>query len=373
MPGGFGGTDIYVSYLAKGKWSKPQNLGPKINTFGNEMFPCITPGGDLYFASDGLPGFGSLDIFVTKKVNGEWIMPVNMGKDINSSYDDFALTFYKSTGSGLFCSNRPGGKGEDDIYLFKEIPPAPVVIPHYYVSGCVKDKNTREPVPGATIFLLNEKEGKVQILKTGNNGCFKTEITKGINYLAKAMQPGYVADCESFKFDESEEKTDLSIPRDLLLDKLAVNRKFKLENIYYDFDKWNIRPDAEPALDSLIKIMKVNNITVELGSHTDCRGSDEYNQKLSQRRAESAVQYIVSHGINPSRITAKGYGKSEPVNKYLDCSKCTEIQHQENRRTEIKVVSFEGKPEETFDQSKYSEGESFNISAFPEKFFRECK
>jgi outer membrane protein OmpA-like peptidoglycan-associated protein/tetratricopeptide (TPR) repeat protein len=373
MPGGIGGTDIYMCHKENDKWSKPVNLGPKINTEGNEMFPEITDDGILYFASDGLPGYGGLDVYISKKVKGEWSSPENIGAAINSSFDDFALAPYKSGKSGLFCSNRPGGAGDDDIFIYREVPPAPVIPPQYFVSGCVKDKVSNQPVPGATVFLLNEKEGKVLVVKAGANGCFKTPVILGISYKAKAMQPGYIADCESFQFDAKEVKTDLSLPRDLMLDKLAVNRKFVLENIYYDFDKWNIRPDAEPSLNSLVKIMTENNITVELGSHTDCRGTAVYNQKLSQRRAESAVQYIITHGINPSRITAKGYGESEPVNKCVDGVKCTEEQHQANRRTEFKVVSFDLKPQEVFNADSYKEGEMLEVKALPTDFFKENK
>jgi peptidoglycan-associated lipoprotein len=371
MPGGIGETDIYVTSLdPDGKWSKPVNLGSKINTFGNEMFPNISQDGALYFASDGLPGFGSLDIFVSKKVNGEWTTPVNLGKNINSSYDDFSVAPYKTDSTGLFCSNRPGGKGLDDIYSFRPVPP---VIPHYFVRGCVKDKVSHEPIPGAKVFLLNQKEGKVLVIDADNTGCFRAEISLGYEYLAKGMKPGYIADCEQFKFGTEEKMTDLSMPRELLLDKLAVNRIFKLDNIYYDFDKWNIRPDAEPSLNALIKIMKENNITVELGSHTDCRGSDQYNQKLSQRRAESAVNYIVQHGINASRITAKGYGESKPVNKCVNGVKCTEAQHQDNRRTEFKIISSEVQPAETFDHGKYKGGETIEVKSLPDDFFKECK
>lgn len=370
MPGGYGGTDIYVSSLIDGKWSKPVNLGQKVNTFGNEMFPSINEKGDLFFASDGLPGFGSLDIYVSHKKDNEFQEPVNMGRDINSSYDDFSLVSV-SPGSGLFCSNRPGGAGEDDIYMYKEIPPLP---PKYFVSGCVKDKMSNQPIPDATVFLLNEKDGKISVVKTNESGCFKTEITLGISYRAKAMQAGYIADCGSFTFDVSETKTDLSAPRVLLLDKLAVNRKFKLDNIYYDFDKWNIRSDAEPSLNVLITIMKENKITVELGSHTDCRGSKMYNEKLSQRRAESAVQYIISKGISSSRITAKGYGESEPVNQCVDGVKCSQSQHQDNRRTEFKVISLDVTPVvEAFDPAKYKDGDLIDSKELPDSFFKECK
>ena len=378
MKGGYGGTDIYFCTRESGKWSSPMNLGPVINTFGNEMFPYIEENGDLYFASDGHPGFGGLDIFVSRMVDGKWSTPKNLGLPINSSYDDFGFAEYKNTGKGLFCSNRPDGKGTDDIYCFKRIPveqpELPVVMtPPPTVSGCVKDKTTREPVPGATVFLLDNETGKVLIIKANSNGCFKTPVKKGTRYLVKAMQNGYIADCLPFSFDASLTQTDLSIPRDLLLDKLAVNRKFKLENIYYDFDKWNIRKDAEPSLNNLVMIMKENAITVELGSHTDSRGTDDYNNRLSQRRAESAVQYIVSAGIDPSRITAHGYGKTQLVNKCKTGVPCTEEEHQANRRTEFKVLSsYEDKTNTTFNPEKFREGEVIDTRFLPDGFFSSC-
>jgi outer membrane protein OmpA-like peptidoglycan-associated protein/tetratricopeptide (TPR) repeat protein len=370
MPGGFGGTDIYVSTMDDGKWTKPINLGPKINTFGNEMFPYIAGNGNLYFASDGLPGYGSLDIFMSKKINGEWTYPMNMGKSINSSYDDFALAEYKSTNTGLFCSNRPGSLGEDDLYFYKEKPPQVVPV-NYYVKGCVKDKTTNQPVPGATVFLQNMAKGKVLVLKADNSGCFRTQIDLGTSYLAKAMKEGYTEDCEQFIFDVTESKTDLSVPRDLLLDKV-VTPVFKLDNVYYDFDKWNIRPDAEVTLNTLVKTLKENNFSIELASHTDCRGTDAYNQKLSERRAESVRQYLISHGIDPSRITMKGYGESQPVNNCVDGVKCTEDQHQANRRTEFKIISSNVKAEDTFNPDNYKDGEMIDLQVLPSGFFKDC-
>jgi outer membrane protein OmpA-like peptidoglycan-associated protein/tetratricopeptide (TPR) repeat protein len=379
MKGGSGSTDIYFCTREEGeKWSNPTNLGPVINTFGNEMFPYIADNGDLYFASDGHPGFGGLDIFVSRMVDGKWTTPKNLGLPINSSYDDFSYAEYKNTGTGLFCSNRPDGIGSDDIYCFKSIPlavPAPPIAttPPDMVSGCVKDKTTKEPIPGAMVFLLNNESGKVLVIKANSNGCFKTPVKKGTHYLVKAMENGYIADCFPFTFDTSLTKNDLSIPRDLLLDKLSVNRKFKLENIYYDFDKWNIRKDAEPSLNNLVMIMKENAITVELGSHTDSRGSDDYNNRLSQHRAESAVQYIVSAGIAPSRITAHGYGKTQLVNRCSTGVPCSAAEHQANRRTEFKVLSsYEDKTNDTFNPEKFREGETIDIRFLPDEFFSGC-
>jgi outer membrane protein OmpA-like peptidoglycan-associated protein len=378
MKGGSGGTDIYYCIRADGKWGNPVNLGSDINTFGNEMFPYIADNGDLYFASDGHPGFGGLDIFVSKIVDGKWTTPKNLGMPINSSYDDFSLVECKKTGTGLFCSNRPDGIGGDDLYSYnrlpikvkKLIPPAP---PTVSISGCVKDKANMEPIPVASIFLLDDETGKVMVIKTNIQGCFKAKVKINSHYHLKAMQTDYIADCLPFVINEALAKQDPTIPRDLLLDKLAVNRKFKLDNIYYNFDKWDIREDAEPSLNNLVRIMKENPITVELGSHTDSRGSDEYNKLLSQRRAESAVKYIVSTGIDPSRITAHGYGETQLINKCKNGVPCTDAEHQENRRTEFKVTSsFEDKSNTTFNLEKYYDGQMVESKVLPSGFFFNC-
>ncbi len=381
IPGGYGGTDLYMCTLQVGTmqeetWSKPVNLGSVVNSFGNEMFPFLAENGDLYFASDGLPGYGGLDLFVSRKINGKWNRPENLGSPLNSSYDDFALILARDSVSGLFSSNRPGGLGIDDIYSFKKIRIIPVAqkIPAF-VSGYVKDKTTLEPIPEATVFLVEGGTDRALIIKTNIDGYFKTSVIKGKSYTVKAIQTGYIEDCFRFGFDTLNRQNDLSLPRDLLLDKLEVNKTYRLENIYYDFDKWNIRKDAEPSLDNLVRLMKENPLNIELSSHTDCRGSVGYNQVLSQKRAESAVSYIVLKGINPDRITAKGYGKSQLLNK-CNCAKdvqCTEPEHQLNRRTEFRILSWTGdKPDNYLSPGKFREGDVIDLEKLPVDFFRNC-
>jgi len=374
MDGGYGGTDIYMCKREDGKWSELVNPGATINTFGNEMFPYIAENGDLYFASDGLAGFGGLDLFVTRKTLGKWTNPENLGQQINSSYDDFSLATADTCKSGFFSSNRPGGFGSDDIYLLTPIPPIPPPSPHF-ISGCVKDKTTLEPIPGATLFLLDISLRKVFVMKADQKGCFRTPIDKGKPYSIKATQTAYLPDCLSFMIDTMNRRNDLLV-RDLLLDKLEMNKIFTLENIFYDFDRWNIRPDAKLSLNNLVRIMKENPVTIELGSHTDCRGSDEYNKVLSQKRAESAVLYIVTQGIDPTRITARGYGKSQLINR-CNCSKgveCNETEHQANRRTEFRIVGLSdqktNQPDET---DHFKVGEIISIKSFDDGFFGECK
>ena len=387
MPGGQGGSDLWMCVRNETGWSAPQNLGPEINTAGDEVFPSLQADGSLIFASDMLPGFGGLDIFFARHQDNKWVKPENAGLPLNSSYDDFAMNYAPGTKIGFFSSNRPGGQGSDDIYAFRELekpeppkpePPSPVVIEPpkpMFITGLVKDKKSLLPVEGATLFVYFPREGKVRIVKTGADGTFRMEVKEPAELSLKAMKPKYISDCETFSLAEVKPGETLTAPRELLLDKLEVNKVFKIDNIYYDFDKFNIREDAKPELDKLVRIMKENPINVELGSHTDSRGSSVYNERLSQNRAQSAVDYIVSQDINASRITAKGYGERQLVNKCSDGVKCSDAEHQANRRTEFKVTGYTA-PAATMDQfnpDTYQDGEVTDIRNLPGAFFGNCK
>jgi len=350
MPGGLGGTDIYKCKWQGGQWGQPENLGAEVNSFGDEMFPAIN-GNTLYFSSNGIAGFGGLDLFMSSIVNDKWTKAENLGMPINSSFDDFAMVLDARGKKGFFSSNRPGGKGSDDIYACRVLErpkKEPEVKPDTLkavISGLVKDKQTLNPMPGSTVFLLNTLTGKVRVLKADANGMFRDTITKGVFYVAKAMENNYLSDCINFKIDPSDTSHRLLTPRDLLLDRLELNKIFAVNNydietIYYDFDKWFIRPDAEKELDKLVQVMRENPVNIELGSHTDCRGTSNYNNELSQKRAESAVRYIVQQGISASRITAMGYGESQLINQCSDGVPCSPAEHQANRRTEFKVTGF---------------------------------
>ncbi|MBK7030053.1 MAG: OmpA family protein [Bacteroidales bacterium] len=382
MPGGAGGTDLWLCKKEGENWSQPINLGSKINTSGEEMFPSIQSDGSLLFASDMLPGYGGLDIFEAKATAQGWSDPVNAGLPLNSSFDDFAMNYAPGTKNGFFSSNRPGGAGSDDIYAFKklDIPtpviPIPVETPKpAFISGIVKDKTTMLPIAGATVFIFNPNSGKVNVLKTGADGQYKLLVERAAEYTVKAMKPKHISDCTPLLVTEIIPGTTVNAPRELLLDKLEVNRTFKIDNIYYDFNKFDIRADAKPELDKLVRIMNENPINVELGSHTDSRGSFEYNDKLSQNRAQSAVNYIVSTGINSSRITAKGYGEHQLTNECADGVKCSDEQHQANRRTEFKVIGYTAPTTimDQFDPEKFSNGEELDARLMPGGFFNPCK
>jgi outer membrane protein OmpA-like peptidoglycan-associated protein/tetratricopeptide (TPR) repeat protein len=395
MPGGMGGTDIYRCEWQNGNWGEPVNLGEKVNSFGNEMFPAIC-GDTLYFASDGFPGFGGLDVFRSTLKDGNWSVPENLGAPVNSSFDDFSFIIDKTGKMGFFASSRPGGVGSDDIYAYKTIPNKDTKkrktktsteaegegeeLLATEISGIVKDKESMQPMPGSTVFLLNTDSGKVKVLKTDESGQYKSRIQRGVMYVAKAMKNNYLADCLTFNFSTEDTVSQVTAPRDLLLDSLSLNKIFRIhnmdyeiENIYYDFNKYYIRPDAAEELDKLVQVMKENPVTIELGSHTDCRGSDEYNLDLSQKRAESAVRYIVLQGIDASRITAKGYGESRLVNHCSDGVYCTPEEHQANRRTEFKVTGYNiSDTRNTFDMDKFIDGESIPVYMFDRDFFINC-
>lgn len=393
-PGGNGQSDLYISRLVDGKWSEPENLGVEVNTFGNELFPFLANDSTLFFSSDGHLGFGGLDLYETNLVDGQWITPWNLKLPLNSPYDDFSMVFNKNMTEGFFSSNRPGGVGSDDIYAFKNYrrtpptdnrvaaPKAPLAKSGSktasekspVISGYVKDKSTSAPLDSATVFLFNTTTNVVLVLKTNPEGYFESPINKGDLYIAKAMKPDFFDDCLNFRIPGNETSLSLKTPRDLFLDRYALNQTFVIENIYYDLDKWFIREDAKPPLDNLVRILKQYPISVELGSHTDSRASYEYNIELSQKRAEAAVRYITFSGINPMRITAKGYGETMLVNKCADNVPCSEPEHQANRRTEFKItainISETGK--KSFDPNVFKAGDKIPVQLFDAEFFDGC-
>jgi len=366
MPGGQGGTDLYYSKLTNEGWSKPVNLGSMLNTSGNEMFPDLQNDSILYFSSNGLPGLGSLDIFKSSNVRNSWTKPENLLAPLNSAADDFGIIFSPDGNAGIFSSNREGGKGFDDLYTLRKVADS------ILFAGFVKDKATLLPLANATVFALNSRTQKVKILKTDASGHYAVYVRNGDQLTVKSMLKGYAPDLLSLGISNARPVKEMLAPRDLLLSKFKVNQVFRLENIYYDFDKWNIRADAATELDKVVAFMNENSpITIELGSHTDCRGSFKYNERLSERRAESAVAYIVSHGIAKGRITAKGYGEYQLVNKCADGVNCTPEEHQANRRTEVKITGILEQKETPAEESleKYKSGSSMDIHQFDKSFF----
>ncbi len=379
MPGGKGQSDLYISVRVNGEWQRPNNLGSEINTFGNEVFPFWANDSTLFFSSDGHVGYGGLDIYESKLEKGKWTTPWNLKLPINSPYDDFSIVFNKSLTDGFFSSNRTGGMGSDDIYAFRNYhrtpaTPKPIEKIEPLISGLVKDKKTMAPLDSVTVFLLNQDNGEVLVLKTNSKGYFETPIIKGATYIVKAMKQNYFNDCLSFSVTDDKNGINNQISRDLLLDKYALNQVFKIENIYYDLDKWFIRDDAKPSLGKLVGLLKQYPINVEIGSHTDSRATAKYNNLLSQKRAEAAVNYLISNGIDARRLTFKGYGETQLINKCADGIPCTEAEHQVNRRTEFKITSINVPVASgaLIDFNSFKSGDKVTSEKLGPEFFRSC-
>ncbi len=431
MPGGFGGSDIYVVEKTDSGWAAPVNMGGDINTEGDEMFPFISQSGILYFASNGHMGLGGLDIYMASRTPDGSYGIQNMGYPMNSSSDDFSLYLLSNETQGYFASNRPGGKGEDDIYQFTMLERPQESI---NLTGTTKNQKTKEIIPDARVIIL-DYEGNVVLNRLSDaKGQVTAQVTPGLYYAISAEKNGYGSINFKWLADKTQAKND-ALTLDILLpeiqewgvfgfiynkesgngvegveisiqakgennqpvykvtdengkfrqilgpdkdyiiilkkenyfthrgeistigmppgwidikefmevemEEIKVGKTIEIPNIYYDLAKWDIRTDAARELDKVVQFMNDNeSIKIELGSHTDSRGSNSSNQSLSQKRAESAVQYIVAHGIERDRISAKGYGESKLKNHCADGVTCTEEEHQQNRRTEIKIVDF---------------------------------
>ncbi|KIA91998.1 flagellar motor protein MotB [Pedobacter kyungheensis] len=331
MPGGVGGTDIYVCLKTDaGAWGKPVNL-KEINTEGNERSPVFDEKDNFYFSSDGRTGMGGLDVYQALRTSSGIGKVENLGYPFNSPQDDFGFSLNEKGGIVYLSSNREGGLGSDDIYTIDQ-----KMILAFKLEGRVLDKESGQPIAGALVTLAKVNGG---ILKTESdeNGTYRFDLAKESEYNVSAEKTGYRADVENLATIGLT--TSAVLKEDLHLETVVIDKAIRIENIYYDFDKWNIRADAAVELDKLVKIMTDNpTIWIELGSHTDSRGKDKYNLDLSQKRAESAVQYIISRGISKNRISAKGYGETQLLNKCANGVNCTEEEHQLNRRTEFKIV-----------------------------------
>ncbi len=329
IPGkGLGGTDIYMAVRTNGSWGEMINLGDKINTPGNEMFPFIYKDKILVFASNGRNDRDDLDLYAVGLM-GDKTTEVAEISELNSDADDFAFVIHPDEEVGYYSSNKSSGVGGDDIYkvLIEKIPQG-----KYELELVVKDKKTNEVIENAPISfngLLSKIAGAI----------FKKVLAKDESYTVKTNLEGYMNDSKTIS---TVGKPFGVIKETLWVEKVEVGQKFVMENIYYDFDKWDILPESEVELDKLVKVMNDNpSWKVELGSHTDCRGSDAYNEVLSQKRSDSAVAYIISQGISKDRIIAKGYGETQLVNQCDDGVQCSEAEHRKNRRTEFKILEME--------------------------------
>lgn len=363
---GWGGYDIWYSERMSDGWGEPKLMSRSVNTVGNEKFPSLD-GDTLYFASDGHTGMGGLDIFKTwKQPDGGWAPVQNLKPPVNSGSDDFGYAIdnqgHKPKGVlqvGYFSSNRPEGSGNDDIYRFeKRIPPPEPARPEVQAAdykilleGYVLEKIYAEPDnPGSKVLgrkPLNGASVEVRFGKelkkftVAEDGFFKMELSENTDYQFIAAKSNYLTGENFFSTkgigrDPSQPVQTYEV--EIVLDKIFVNKEIVLEDIYYDFDKWDIRADAQPTLDRLARNLELNpGVRIQLSSHTDCRGNDRYNEELSQKRAQAAVDYLESKGIAPDRLIARGFGESQPKANCL-CSRCTEEEHQLNRRTTFTIL-----------------------------------
>jgi outer membrane protein OmpA-like peptidoglycan-associated protein len=332
-PGGFGGMDIYVCRREAGsKWGEAVNLGPLVNTSGNERTPVPGQHDELYFSSDGLVGMGGLDIYRADMRDGRIGVAVNLGYPVNSPQDDLAFNF-KAPAKGYLSSDREGGKGSDDVYSFILHKPMKLQL-----EGYVRSKTTQAALSDAIVILTN-RETAVQLrTQTDRQGRYGFLLDSGSVYDINAEKTSFrIASAEPVDTRGLLESTTTN--RDLQLEPIELNREIRINDIFYDFDKWAIRADARAELDKLVQVLKNNpTLWIELGSHTDSRGGAAYNRKLSQRRAESVVNYLEGMGIESHRLKAIGYGESRLLNKCAAGVTCTEVEHQLNRRTEFTIV-----------------------------------
>jgi peptidoglycan-associated lipoprotein len=351
MPGGRGGKDIWrvVRASAADNWGSPENLGADINTEGDEMFPYVHADGTLYFSSNGHIGMGGLDIFKAKNDEGRWIVE-NMGYPINTYADDFGITFQNEEEQGFFSSNRTM-RGDDDIYIFT-LPPL-----HFTLTGLVVDEKNNKPLTGASVKIISS-DGITNEMPVGNDGTFKTNMKANTDFVFIASRKGYL----NGKERETTKGVDRSKDFKITIPLASIENPIELTNILYDFAKWDLRPESMVALDKLVEVLNDNpHITIELGSHTDSRGTAEDNQLLSQRRAQSVVDYLIEKGIAADRLTPKGYGESQPktvdeqlakqysflrqgtklTEEYINTLRNEndqETAHQQNRRTDFRVL-----------------------------------
>ncbi|MCX6276337.1 MAG: OmpA family protein [Bacteroidetes bacterium] len=334
MPGGVGGTDIWMVKKEKGTWGNPMNMGTQINTPYNEMFPSVYHDSLLYFASQGHTNLGGLDVFYASKNGTGWSDPVNMGYPLNTSNDDFGILMNDSATGGLISSNRANSM-QDNIYSFR------VNDLRFTLKGLAVLKSTQAPLEGVVVELLNKTTGKRETMTTGPDGTFTFKLDHNSDFVVVGSKDNFFTNTESLTTMGKTVSEDMEVTLKLEMEQIIINKPIVLENIYYDLDKSDIRPDAAAGLDKLVNIMKDNpGISIELSSHTDSRADDKYNMSLSQRRAESAVAYIIAQGVAKERIKAKGYGESKLINRCKNDVKCTEEEHQQNRRTEFKVTSM---------------------------------
>jgi outer membrane protein OmpA-like peptidoglycan-associated protein len=350
LPGSYGQTDIYkVAIHDDGTYGMPINLGKQVNTIGKEMFPFVSEDNILYFSSDKIGGMGSLDIYAVR-LDGR-SEAINLGMPVNSYKDDFAFLKKRGADYGYFSSNRSGGKGDDDIYYFKELEPLPLPCDQK-ASGIVTDKTTGRRVPGALVLLIDRQGNEIDSQIVRQDARFSFDVDCSSDYKVVGSKEYYSEDTKTFT---SNGLSKLGLDLNLKIDKDSVTGLVSkgeydrcqealdnIDNIYFDLDKYYIRPDASSELDKVVRIMKrCKNIVIDATSHTDSRASHDYNMTLSQNRAQATVDYITKvGGISLERIKAVGYGETRLKNRCSDGERCSEAEHQVNRRTQFEISNY---------------------------------
>lgn len=332
--GGIGQTDIYaVAINDDGTYGTPENLGEKINTEGREMFPFVSNDNTLYFSSDGYLNLGLLDIFKSDILKGDRTEePTNLGAPFNSGYDDFGFYINSDTQLGYFSSNRPGGKGSDDIYSFNSVPCK------QEIKGFARDSKTNIILTGVTVKLIDETGKIIEEVITRDDGEYLFTIDCNKTYNLVGNKPDYKDDQQNIVTDSDNKKINAI---DLNLEPLIIDNQIVINPIFFDFNKSNIRTDAQYELENIVDVLRKHpEMIIKIESHTDSRGGDRYNMRLSDRRAKSTRDYIISRGIEAQRIeSALGFGESQLLNKCSNGIKCSEEEHQLNRRSYFYIVN----------------------------------
>ncbi|WP_348799944.1 OmpA family protein [Flavobacterium adhaerens] len=346
MPGTLGESDIFkVRINDDGTYSTPENLGNTINTPGKETFPFVTNEDEIYFASDTHPGLGGLDIFVAKiHPDGTFGEVKNVGADVNSPKDDFAYLINTINRIGFFSSNRDGGKGYDDIYQFLETKRL-IEKCKPILTGTVTEFDTRQILSNTEVTLYDNQHNIIKTIETDGNGNYSFDIINNTTYSVRTNRPEYYPEEKTIYINNSDCTTqvDLAIKKDKC--KVAVGddlgKCFDIKWIYFDLNKSNIRYEAELDLAKILVVMNdYPTLKIDIRSHTDSRASHKYNKALSERRAQSTRDWLISNGVSPDRLSAKGYGETQLTNQCADGVKCTEDEHQQNRRSEFIITAL---------------------------------
>lgn len=344
MPGSIGQSDIFkVSINEKGEYGTPKNLGKSINTEGKETFPYVSDENEIYFSSDGHPGLGGLDVFVGQIDPDGSISDIeNLGADVNSPKDDFAYTIDTATRKGYFSSNKDGGRGSDDIYKFLETRRLKCAQELY---GLITDEATGMILPGAKVSLFDRNLDLKKTFIADETGNYTFQVECDETYYVRAEKPDYNTKEVSIKIPDKTGKTNLPIALEPAKCKVAIGddlgKCFGIKMIYFDLDKSNIREEAALDLEKILDVLNENpKMKLDIRSHTDSRASHKYNESLSDRRAKSTIEWLISNGVAKNRLTGRGYGETQLVNECADNVKCSEEKHQENRRSEFIITAL---------------------------------